>query len=296
MLRILIPLMLFAGSWLIGAASNAPLKVMSFNIRYGTANDGPNSWAYRKDLVALAIQVEDPDLLGVQECLKSQADFLEALLPTHGFHGVGRDDGQQGGEYAALLYRKDRFRKVESGHFWLSETPEIVGSRSWDAALHRMASWIILEDKRAGDRPFVYLNTHWDHVGRQARLESAKLIRRWLLSKTDASGMPIIVSGDFNAGESDPPYPALVLGDDSDKKPFLDAYRVVNPERTDKEGTFGAWRGTRDGRRIDWILHSQAFTALDGRISYFNESGRYPSDHFPVIAVLRLDDSHPASP
>ncbi len=152
---------------------------MSFNIRYGLANDGANSWEFRKERVAETIRVDGPDLLGTQEVQKFQLDFLLERLPGYAFAGVGREDGREKGEYCALFYREDRFENLGSGHFWLSATPEVPGSRSWDTSMSRMVTWVRLRDRRGGDRPFLFANTHFDHRGSQARLESARLVRRW---------------------------------------------------------------------------------------------------------------------
>lgn len=265
-------------------ASTPPLRVMSFNIRYGTAGDGENSWPLRRDLVIRTIRGFQPDLLGVQEALTFQCEFLQRELPGYGFHGVGRDDGQKEGEYCGIYYRQDRFELVDAGHFWLSETPSVPGSVSWDSSLTRMLSWVVLRDREAGGREFVYANTHFDHRGQQARLESARLIRRRaaeILPQT-----PAILTGDFNTTEDGAPYAALVEGDAADRTRLIDAYRTVHPERQKNEATFGGWKLVPEGSRIDWILHSDHFTAVEAHIDQTNDGGRFPSDHYPVEAVL----------
>jgi len=267
------------------SAAEPAIKVMSFNIRYGAANDGDNSWPKRNHLVLETIQMFGPDLLGTQEVLEFQADFLKENLDGYGFHGVGRDNGVAKGEFVPVMYRLDRFELIDSGHFWLSETPDDPGSMSWDTSLTRMCSWVILRDKKGDGRPFVFANTHFDHRGKQARLESAKLIRERAESIEDDA--PVIIVGDFNNGEDDAPYAALVKGKGSGDMPFVDSYRVIYPKRADQEGTMSRWRGNRAGRRIDWIVHSPKFVTLSGAINHTNEDGRYPSDHYPVEAILR---------
>ncbi|MGB1520769.1 MAG: hypothetical protein ACPHDL_11630, partial [Limisphaerales bacterium] len=144
------------------ADRQAPVKVMSFNIRYGAANDGENSWKHRDYLVLETIQNARPDLIGYQEVLKFQAEFLRKNLKGYGFHGVGRDDGQEKGEYVPLMWRQERFELLDSGHFWLSETPEIPGSVSWDSSLTRMLSWVLLKETSPSGREFIFANTHFD--------------------------------------------------------------------------------------------------------------------------------------
>lgn len=267
---------------------NTPIKVMSFNIRYGAANDGENSWKHRDYLVLETIQNYGPDLIGYQEALKFQVDFLKQNLKGYGFHGIGRDKGTEEGEYVPVMWKMDRFELVDSGHFWLSETPEIPGSVSWDSSLTRMLSWVVLRDKKAVgyQKELVFANTHFDHRGNQARLESAKLIRQ--RAEEIMNDIPIILTGDFNTTEDLAPYAALCKAEGFNGKPLVDAFRVIHPEVSDNERSFGAWVGRRDGKRIDWILHTDDFVTLNAAINYTQEAGRYPSDHYPVEAIVRL--------
>ncbi|MCM1504860.1 MAG: endonuclease/exonuclease/phosphatase family protein [Muribaculum sp.] len=175
---------------------NPSFNVMSFNIRFDSPEDSLNNWQYRKDRAANAIKFYDADILGTQEVLKNQLDDLNERLPQYTSIGVGREDGKEEGEYSALFYKTDRFDNLESGTFWLSETPDSAGSLGWDAACVRVATWARLKDK-ASQRTLFVLNTHLDHVGATARHESIKLI----LSKIDqlSDGAPVIVTGDFNS-------------------------------------------------------------------------------------------------
>ncbi len=268
------------------ALSTPPLKVMSFNIRYGSAQDGTNSWPARRHLVLETIRLFDPDLLGLQEAVGFQVDFLRENLPHMSFHGAGRDDGQQRGEYVPVFFRTRRFAMTDSGHFWLSTTPETPGSRGWDAQLPRMVSWVLVEDRLASYRPFVFANTHFDHRGPQARIESARLIRQQagaLLGQ-----MPAILTGDFNCTEDDNPYAILVGGQEFGGERAFDTYRVIHPQRFPDEVTFNGWAHARAGKRIDWIVHTPGWITLNAFIDYTNDGGRLPSDHYPVGAVLRL--------
>ena len=261
------------------------LRVASFNIRYGTADDGENRWEKRKDLVVGTIRKLDPDLLGVQEALAFQVDELKAVLPAYDFVGVGRDDGRRAGEFAGIYYRKDRFEQLAVGHIWLSETPDQPGSRGWDASLPRVATWVRLRDLRTA-RPLFVINAHFDHRGPRARVESAKLMRRTIEELHE--GAPVIVTGDFNATEDDEPYAAL-RGAAGDAQRLLDTYRAAHPERRPDEATFNGFTGNRTGSRIDWILHSGDLRTVAAEISYERDGERYPSDHYPVSAVLAYE-------
>ncbi len=260
------------------------VRVMSFNIRYGTANDGENHWDKRKEFLIETIKTFNPDLLGTQETLGFQRDYLAAQLNGYDVLGVGRDDGKDKGEMTALYFKRDRFERLDSGHFWLSETPDVPGSKNWDAALTRMVTWVKLRDKRnLKAKPLMYFNTHFDHRGEQARVESARLIRRRIAEA--AQTCRVIVTGDFNAGEENEAYRAFFSGADA---PVFDAYRAIHSTRTNDEGTFSSFKVTETkGPRIDWIGASREWQAVSAAIDRTARDGRTPSDHFPVVAVLR---------
>jgi endonuclease/exonuclease/phosphatase family metal-dependent hydrolase len=270
------------------AAAPPALRVMSFNIRYGTANDGPDHWDKRRDMLVETIRRFDPDLLGTQETLLDQAEFLAEKLSRHEWLGVGRDDAKRKGESVAIYWRKDRFDRRDGGHFWLSEAPDTPGSKSWDAAITRMVTWVRLRDQKSqgAGSEFLWLNTHFDHRGPQARLESAKVIRRWL--RRNAADLPVIVTGDFNDDAGGEPFKALV-GGEADAPALTDAYRKLHPQRGEEEATFHGFKGGRKGERIDWILCSRPFAVAEAAIDHSNTAGRYPSDHYPVTAVLRVE-------
>jgi endonuclease/exonuclease/phosphatase family metal-dependent hydrolase len=270
----------------LSPALAADVRVMSFNIRYGTARDGENHWDKRKEFLLETIKAFNPDLLGTQETLAFQRDYLAEHLPGYGVLGVGRDDGKEAGEMMALYWRKERFEKTDGGHFWLSETPDTVGSKSWDAALPRMVTWVKLRDRKAPDaKPVLFLNTHFDHRGKQARLESSKLLRQRIDEM--GQGCSVIVTGDFNAGEGSEPYQALFGSQDDKESSLVDTFRVAHPERGPEEGTFTGFRATATGGpRIDWIAVSRDWTVGEAAIDRTSRDGRTPSDHFPVTAVL----------
>jgi endonuclease/exonuclease/phosphatase family metal-dependent hydrolase len=267
-----------------GSDTGRDVRVMSFNIRYGSADDGPNAWPHRKDFLLETIRAFGPDLLGTQETLAGQRDDLAAALTDYGLLAAGRDDGREAGEMMALFYRKARFEKLDGGHFWLSETPDTPGSKSWDSSLPRMVTWVKLRDRTDPDGPPVFFfNTHFDHRGPEARRQSAKLIRQKIVSL--AAGGRVVLTGDFNSAEGSDPY-NLLFGPGA---PALrDAYRVAHPERAPGEGTFTNFRaGSTRGGRIDWIGVSPGWEVREASIDRTARNGRTPSDHYPVTAILR---------
>ena len=270
------------------AEPTADVRVMSFNIRYGTAKDAENRWELRREFLVETVRHFGPDLLGTQETLAFQRDFLVEQLDGYAAFGAGRDDGREKGEMAALFYRTERFEKLDGGHFWLSETPEVPGSKSWDSSLTRITTWVKLRDRQNSQAPpLVFVNTHFDHRGKLARVRSAELIRQRI--EELPSGTPVILTGDFNAGEASPPYDALFGAHDSATSPLVDAFRMLHSDRGTEEGTFSGFRaGSTTGPRIDWIACSRHWTIQSAEIDRTQRDGRTPSDHFPVNAVLSL--------
>ena len=262
------------------------IRVMSFNIRYGTANDGEDHWSKRKEFLVETIATFGPDLLGTQETLADQRDFIASKMAGYEPFGVGRDDGKDRGEMAALFYRSARFEKLAGGHFWLSETPDKVGSKGWDAALPRIATWVKLKDRKKADaKPILFLNTHFDHRGKLARQAAARLIRK----KVQELGVDcnLIVTGDFNAEEGGDPYVALFANEQEKDSPVVDSFRIAHPKASTNEGTFSGFKSTQvSGPRIDWIGCSRNWRVLSSDIDRTERNGHTPSDHFPVTAIL----------
>lgn len=279
MFRRSILLALIALASLALPARGEPIEAMSFNIRYGTAADGENAWPLRRDMVAELIAREGPSVLGIQEALDFQLDELLLALPGYRALGVGRDDGGRAGEFSAILYDTHRLDCEESGTFWFSEHPESPGSmsESWGNRIPRICTWARLRTKDAA-LSFTVWNLHWDHEAQESRLRGAHLLLR-MLRAIAAPGEPYLVMGDFNAGESNPAV-ALLL-----ESGLRDSFRVLHPRAKDV-GTFGAFRGRRDGEKIDAILVSPAWAVRDAAILHDNRDGRYPSDHYPVTARL----------
>ncbi|NUM53287.1 MAG: endonuclease/exonuclease/phosphatase family protein [Candidatus Hydrogenedentes bacterium] len=276
MLRLLLSFLLLP--ILAGAAT--PLKIMSFNVRYGTANDGPNHWDKRKGIVTGAIKAYDPDVVGTQECLDFQAEYIVDELPEYRWFGVGREINC-GGEHMAVLYKHKSLAPIESGNFWLSDTPGVVGSVSWDSACRRMVTWAKfqhLESKQS----FYFLNTHLDHKSEPARQGGAKVLRDWIAAlPADA---PIILTGDFNsvAGNSEA-YTILTAAG------LNDAWTSA-VERAGPAITWSGFKAPEEGqdRRIDWILARGPIDVTRCETVTFNQKGRYPSDHFPVFGLLSI--------
>ena len=262
------------------------VRVMSFNIRYGTANDGENHWNKRCDFVVETIKAFKPDLLGTQETLKFQRDYLAQHLPDYEVLGVGRDDGKESGEMMALYYRRDRFEQLDAGHFWLSETPEVAGSKSWDTSLPRMVTWVKLKDRKApSEQPIAFFNAHFDHQSNEARRQSSLLIRQRAAAVVDECR--VIVTGDFNAAEASAPYKALFADTDGVVSPVVDSYRVMNPAAAAEEGTFSGFKSSQTaGARIDWVAVSRTWKIQQAAIDRTQRDGRTPSDHYPVTAIL----------
>ncbi len=279
--------LLLSGVVSLGADQEHRVRVMSFNIRYGTARDGDNHWDRRKEFLVETIVAFNPDLLGTQETLGFQRDYLAKRLPDYDQFGAGRNDGQDDGEMMALYYRKERFEKLDGGHFWLSETPDRAGSKSWGSSLPRMVTWVKLRDRQDPNAaPIAFFNTHFDHWSGNARLQSARLLRRQVTKI--AQGDSIIVTGDFNTGENSEPYRAVFQPVEKEASPLVDAFRLFHPTHGEQEGTFSGFvaAATR-GARIDWIAVSRDWTIVDACIDCTAREGRTPSDHFPVTAVLQ---------
>lgn len=280
-------LLLFAASYSpLVAQQPDTLRVMSYNIRYGTAKDGDNHWDQRKQNLVTTITDFAPDLLGTQETLEFQADYIGEHLS--GYTYFGRSRMKTPNEHCGIFYNSKRFTWLAGGHFWLSETPEIPESKSWDSSLPRMVSWILLSDNQRETAPAIlFVNTHFDHRGGEARQRSSELIRQRIDDlQAMAGNAHVILTGDFNTAANSAPYQALL----QDNHHLADTYRVAHPEPTQDEGTFGGFRGETSGPRIDWILASPPLKVLSADIDRRQFDGRDPSDHFPVTAVLARAD------
>lgn len=261
-----------------------PLAVMSFNIRYGTANDGENRWENRREALFALMRAENSDLIGVQEALHSQIQEILAAVPGYAVAGVGRDDGRTSGEFSAILFRTSRFMVSDAGTFWFSDTPDVVASKSWGNTITRICSWARLIDRDG--RAFWHYNVHLDHQSQPSRERSTELLARRVAARGDRRE-PVLVTGDFNVGESNPALQALV-GDAAAPGPFVDTFRVLYPDARDV-GTFTAFDATRiAGDKIDYVLVPRGTEVIAAAIVRTAANGRLPSDHFPVTARVRF--------
>ena len=265
-------------AWASDAAPAEPVRVMTFNVRYGTAPDGENRWERRREMLLGVIANFDPDVLGVQEALRDQIDAIGEALPALACVGVGREtDG--GGEYSAIFYRRKRFDLMAAETFWLSDTPKTPGSRTWGNNLPRICTWARLLD-RTDSRRFTVFNTHWDHQSQPARVASGVLMGARVAECT-AAGEPALVTGDFNSVENSP----AMIGLCKRGELLRDTYRDVHPDEV--IGTAHAFTGLAVGK-IDAILATADWQVVEADIARTQAEGRYPSDHFPVTAVVEL--------
>ena len=260
------------------------LNVMTFNIRYNTKNDSLNAWPYRKDNAASQIKFHNVHILGVQEALHDQIMDLGQSLTKYKYTGVGRDDGKTKGEYSAIFYDTTRLKLIESSTFWLSLTPEVPGSKGWDANITRIVTWAKFRDV-PNKKTFFVFNTHFDHIGQEARRESAKLIKQKV--KDIAGTTPAIITGDFNAHPSDEPIKILV--DENDQNKFIDTKAVCVTPHYGPQGTFNGFGSKeRDSEPIDFIFIKGKWKVLQHATLSQTWGGRFSSDHFPVFAKLRF--------
>jgi len=275
------------------AAGDLELRIMTFNIRYGSAGDGPNQWKNRKEMVFDVLRDHNPEIVGLQEALNFQMSEICTALGKYGQVGVAREDGKVDGEFSSILYDISRFKVDESGTFWFSNTPEVPGSNHWGAACVRICTWARFIERKSG-KAFYVFNLHLDHVSQPSREKSAVLLANRIKNRKHSD--PFILTGDFNTGESNPVVTYLkgkteLTGADGQKSknpvPMVDSFRVLHPDVKDVK-TGHAFRGTRKGNKIDYVFVPSNIKVLEAQILYDNIDGRYPSDHYPVNATLRL--------
>lgn len=271
---------------LLISCNNKPidLNVMSFNIRMDTPVDSMNSWQYRKDVAAQIIKDENADIIGTQEVVINQLNDLKSRLPEYNAIGVGREDGKEKGEHCAIFYKKNRFKLIDSGNFWLSETPLVPGVKGWDAACERVTTWGILEDIES-KRKFFVINTHLDHMGKVARQEGVTQLLHWADSLSNK--LPIIMTGDFNATpESDVIKHVL---DTSNPKALVHT-RDIAETKDGLNGTFHDYGKIPVEERsfIDYIFVSPKTKVKHHSVLPEKLNDIFISDHAIVLAQIEI--------
>lgn len=262
-----------------------PLRIMTFNIRYHNPEDGPNAWPHRKETVAGLIRFHEADIVGVQEAQSPMLADLDSLLTGYDWFGLPRDSGDPHDEYSAILYRPDRLELLDHQTFWLSETPEVRGSKGWDAALPRIVTWGKFRDKATG-KIFFHFNTHFDHRGQQARRESARLLRKRIGEIAGSS--PVTVTGDFNAEVDSEPYRIMTAHIEGDRD-LRDSFHTSEQPHYGPVSTWDGFKAIDPGRRIDFIFTGTGIHVVrHGTLADIKEDGLFPSDHLPVLAEVVL--------
>ena len=263
--------------------------VMSFNIRNPNPADGENYWSYRKEKIAGLIKYHSPDIIGLQEAYRSQLDDLMEFVPEYNWTGVCRTNGLKqpdpDNEFTAILFKKESFKILDEGTFWLSESPNVAGSIGWDAKYARNTTWVKMMDRR-DESIFFHFNTHFDHKGKLARIESASL----LLEEVDkiASGYPTIITGDLNSTETSEVYKTLT--DKSQVGNFTDAISKSELPHYGPKITFldeFHFNGNQ-GKKIDYIFFKNNIEILKHAVISDSWCGKLPSDHLPVISEIKI--------
>lgn len=254
------------------------LMVMSFNIRHCEGEDGKNSWKYRREVLLEYLQASGAAIIGMQEALHPQIEFFSERLNGYAYAGCGRDDGDRKGEYSPVFYKSDLFTCLRSGTFWLSETPQLAGSRSWGAACTRICTWAELESKRNGKKLLV-MNTHWDHISSLARINSAGLIKAFADSL--CKSLPVIITGDFNAPATDSSVIKLLQNSPCGIK------LLIPQVQKNHTSTYHGWgKEKKSSSSIDHIIISQSLQEVFCIIDRVKIRKRFLSDHYPVRALI----------
>jgi endonuclease/exonuclease/phosphatase family metal-dependent hydrolase len=259
--------------------------VMTFNIRNGSAADGVNSWDLRKDLVFDVLAYHGPDVIGLQEAMDFQIQDIKRALPQYAIVRAGRDDGRRAGEASPVLYRRDRFTLADSGTFWFSNMPWRPGSKHWGNDLPRICTWVRLTETATGKSFYVY-NLHLDHASQASREYSVHLLLKEVAARKPAA--PAVVMGDFNMDIDNPAMTPLgQIGADLLNDPMVDVWSYLHPDQPSVT-TFQAFGAEPQGPCLDHILISESVEIIEAAVDARSFGGRYPSDHFPVIATVKI--------
>mgnify|MGYP001068060827 FL=1 len=260
--------------------SATSLSVMTFNMRYDNPEDGQNNWRFRRERIAGVIKAQEVDVLGTQELLSNQFNDLSGLLTGYQGVGVGRLDGAESGEYCAVFFRKDRFTLLDSGTFWLSETPEVGGALGGEGACERIATWVVLRDRDG--RELFFIDTHLDHVGQVARDEGVSLLMKRI--ETLSGGRPVILTGDFNSE------PGSSVVAHVQKDGVLHDAKAIAAQRSGTDWSFSDFGQIPEAERplLDYIFVSGDIEAVRYEVLPDTFDGGYVSDHAPVMAVVKI--------
>lgn len=266
------------------AGEKLNVRIMTFNIRNSAAADGPNCWQNRRDMVVALIRRFNGDFVGIQEALPDQVADLRKILPEFRLIGRSRETDPKRGEATPILYRHKRWRLDARHHgtFWLSDTPQTPGSSTWGNACRRIVTWGRFVEVDTSRGIYVY-NTHFDHRSEPSRKKSAALLVKYLARRTLPE--PVIVTGDFNSSESDPATSYLTAETPGAPLRLVDTFRVLHPDEK-HVNTAHRFRGGTTGRKIDYVLVLPDAEVCSAEILREHQDGRYPSDHYPVTAVV----------
>ncbi|MEX1383118.1 endonuclease/exonuclease/phosphatase family protein [Lutibacter sp.] len=257
------------------------LNIMTYNIRYNNPNDGENQWSHRKEFLSNQIAFNEVDIFGIQEGLNDQVTYLDSVFVDYNYIGVGRDDGKTKGEYSAIFYNSKKFKVIENNTFWLSETPSEI-SVGWDASMERICTYGLFETI-ATKQQFYVFNTHFDHIGTEARIKSVELILQ-KITEFNSSNFPVLVLGDFNLTPETGPIQQL-------SKALNDSKKVSNLTPFGPEGTFNGFNfNVPITARIDYIFTSKNNISVE-KYAVLSDSKdcKYPSDHLPVFIEIKLN-------
>lgn len=265
---------------LSAVSQTASYKMMTYNIRYDNPGDGENTWSKRKVFLSDQIAYNQPDVFGIQEGLYHQVQYLDSVFVDYAYLGVGRDDGKTKGEYSALFYNKQKLKVLKEGTFWLSKTPDKI-SVGWDAAMERICTYGLFENRTTKEQFWVF-NTHFDHIGDVARVNSATLILE-KIAEFNTNNLPVIVMGDFNLTPESEPIKLL-------SKSLNDSKLASTTKPFGPTGTFNAFEFNKPVlNRIDYIFTSKdQVEVLNYAVLSDSKDCKYPSDHLPVIITLNF--------
>ncbi len=259
-----------------------PLNLMTFNIRLNLASDSLNAWPYRRDKVSSQVLFHEAHIVGVQEALPAQMNDMKEDLKQYRSTGVARDDGKEKGEFSAIFFDTIRLQLLQTATFWLSETPAVAGSKGWDASYPRIVTWAKFKDRKT-KKVFYCFNTHFDHMGKVARRESALMLKRRV--QEIAGKYPTIITGDFNAIATDEPIRILLDSTQTDR--FIDSKAISRMSHYGPTTTFTAFKNiTQDGPLIDYIFIKNKVQVLQHATLSQVWNNRFASDHFAVFAKV----------